>query len=46
MLIVKGKNTSLVLEIISIVPWKPIPVDDPRATMLCYATLVYGELGL
>ena len=34
-LTLKRKNTNSVLELISVVIWKPIPMDDPRATMLC-----------
>ena len=35
-------------ELISFVKWKPIPVNDPRATILSsfvFATLVYGVIG-
>ena len=32
-LTLKRKNTNSVLELISVVIWKPIPVDNPRATI-------------
>ena len=31
----KRKSTNSVFQLISVVIWKPIPVKDPRATMLC-----------
>ena len=41
------KKHQFSFELISVVIWKPIPVNDPRATMLCLAEaiLVHGEIG-